>query len=188
MNTAHSGKVTPIILLVGKSGCGKTTATQILKEKYGWKDISSYTTRPPRHPGEAGHIFITEDEFDRIPQADIGAYAEFDGHRYCATNKQIDAADIYVIDVAGIKYLKAHYTGKKKTLIVYIDVTQQELVRRMKQRGDSREKIAARLAHDSKAFKEALMMADYVVNGGMDPSAIARELVQIRKEVEGNAL
>ena len=37
-----------IILLVGKSGSGKTTIAKYLKKLYGWQDIDSYTTRPPR--------------------------------------------------------------------------------------------------------------------------------------------
>ena len=55
-----------LIVLCGKSGCGKTTIASLLQEKYNLKVIQSYTTRPPRYKNEEGHIFISKEEFDNL--------------------------------------------------------------------------------------------------------------------------
>jgi len=73
-----------IVLLAGKSGSGKSTVAEILAKKYGMRCASSYTTRKPRFEGEPGHIFVTDEEFDRIDPGEMVAYTEFAGYRYCA--------------------------------------------------------------------------------------------------------
>lgn len=70
-----------IYLIYGRSGVGKTTVANLLSEKYGYSQISSYTDRKPRHSGEIGHVFISTEEFNKIrPQ--MVAYTMFDGHQY----------------------------------------------------------------------------------------------------------
>ena len=44
--------------IIGPSGCGKSTVVSELN-KLGYKSPDSYTTRPPRYPGEGGHTYIT---------------------------------------------------------------------------------------------------------------------------------
>ena len=95
-----------LLLLIGESGSGKTSAAEMLSEKFALKVLQSYTTRPKRYEGEAGHIFVSENEFKNIRQKDIAAYTKIGEYEYCAINKQIDESDIYVIDLAGIRYLK----------------------------------------------------------------------------------
>ncbi len=142
----------PIILLMAKSGAGKSTVASLLRSKYGWKDIDSYTTRPMRCEDETGHIFISEEEFNKIPQEDMAAYTKFDEHRCCTTNSQANQANIYVIDPDGIIYFKQHYTGNKNAVVVYLTVSDDELSNRMLKRGDTDKKVIERLEHDKKAF------------------------------------
>ena len=65
------------ILLCGKSGCGKSTISEILQTK-GLKVIQSFTTRPKRTPNEQGHIFISKEDFDCLH--DYVAYTKFNGY------------------------------------------------------------------------------------------------------------
>lgn len=139
-----------IVLLVGPSGSGKTTIAEYLDKHYGMKSIRSYTTRAPRYPGEDSHTFISNDEFDALEN--IVAYTEFDGHRYCATQEQIDSHDIYVVDVHGVMTLQEHYHGDKMLLVVYLDVSPDTCRERMAERGDGGLTIAHRLANDETAF------------------------------------
>ena len=53
-----------IYLLVGPSGSGKSSVARKITEWYGFKEVWSYTERPPRYAGEPGHIFVTPEEFD----------------------------------------------------------------------------------------------------------------------------
>lgn len=80
------------ICIVGKSGTGKSTLVNRLKFKYNYTSVESYTTRPPRSDEETGHIFITQEEFDTLPnKVAINTFGEYD---YCATKEQIDNADL----------------------------------------------------------------------------------------------
>lgn len=136
----------PIYLLVAKSASGKTTIAEILEKEFGFKSIQSYTTRAPRHKGETGHTFITDDEFDLLEN--IIGYTEYNGHRYCCTKEQIDEADIYVIDVPGVETLLERYNSDRLILILYFDTSVRTRIDRMIDRGDSDTAIVSRLYTD----------------------------------------
>ena len=87
-----------LYLFVGDSGSGKTTIANEL-EKRGLSVVSSYTTRPPRHANEKGHIFISEKELEALKaNEEIVAETTYNGNWYGATKRQVDASDIYIIN------------------------------------------------------------------------------------------
>ncbi|MCI1694860.1 hypothetical protein [Aneurinibacillus aneurinilyticus] len=138
-----------IVCLVGESGSGKSTIAQLLEEQYGHTSIPSYTTRPPRHPKEKGHIFISQKKFDAI-RPDLVAYTKFSGAEYGATRQQIEKHDIYIIDPAGVDELAIHI-GRENMTVIYIQVDTQERHRRMEaDRG--LEKAKERIMHDIGKF------------------------------------
>ena len=138
-----------VILLVGKSGSGKTTIADMLAEKYNLSVLKSYTTRLPR-VNDDSHIFVSIEEFNKLENKI--AYTEFNGNYYCATADQLDNSDIYVIDPDGIKYLKEHYHGSKRLIDIYIDCDEETCRNRMKQRGDTYEQIESRISNDKTKF------------------------------------
>lgn len=142
-----------IVLLIGRSGSGKTAIANYLQGTYGWKAVDSYTTRPRRFPWETGHTFVSDDEFDQL--TDLVAYTKFDGHRYCATAEQIDNADIYIVDLIGVKTMKALYQGDSVLLPVYVDVSPTVCMHRMLKRGDEFEAAWQRRRNDNDAFAGA---------------------------------
>lgn len=136
----------PLHIFVGPSASGKTSVADAL-EKYGrYKQLKSYTTRPPRYEGEIGHIFITKEEFDKL-ETKI-AYTEYNGHYYCATKQQLDEVDIYVVDVPGIKTLIENYDTERIINILYFDVELITRVKNMVSRGDSDAAIVNRILTD----------------------------------------
>jgi guanylate kinase len=151
-----------IICLVGKSGSGKTSIANKLEERYGLKQIKSYTTRPPRQINEDSHTFVNQDEFNTL-RCDLVAYTLFNNFEYGATSKQIDSHELYVVDWNGVKELKEKYKGNKKIITIYIDVHEIELIKRMTARGDSLDKALERALHDLKAFNGVKFYCDYVV-------------------------
>jgi guanylate kinase len=88
------------ILILGRSGTGKTTIAQELVNHLGYTQVKSYTTRPPRYEGEDSYIFLTQEEADkignRIAPAKIGPY------EYFATTEQVKDSDIYIIEPVGM--------------------------------------------------------------------------------------
>lgn len=147
-----------IYLIVGQSGSGKTTIVNCLEEKYGLKSIQSYTTRPKRSDDETGHIFISDEEYDKL--TNIVANTEFCGYRYCVQAEQIDNNDLYVIDSVGVKTLKVLYKGIKKIKTIYISsdlTTRYERMRLRAQRSGKKyleavEESLNRIVNDVKAF------------------------------------
>ena len=145
----------PILLLVGASASGKTTLAEDLEKKCGIKAIPSYTTRPPRYSGEKGHIFVTENEFDKL--TDILAYAETGGYRYAVTKEMFENEQysLYVIDNTGVQYLKKHYLGNRPWYVAYINTPLMQRFNRMMTRQNDIEFALKRIEHDAVEFRYA---------------------------------
>ena len=142
-----------IALFVGRSGVGKTTVANYMCSHYEMTQIESYTTRAPRFKNEPGHIFISEEEFDKLQ--DMVAFTLFDGKRYCATSQQVDENDIYVVDVCGVEYFKKAYKGKKNVKVFYFTLPDDALIQRLLMRGENAESIQKRLTADKIMFANA---------------------------------
>lgn len=137
----------PLLLLVGPSGCGKTTIANYLELDNNYHSVQSYTTRPKRYNDEGGHIFITDKEFNELEH--IVAYTEYNGYKYCATEEQIDEADMYVVDVPGVKtLLKKYHNQSRPIYIFYLKSTVKTRINRMIERGDHDSQILSRLYVD----------------------------------------
>ena len=135
----------PLYLLVAKSASGKTTVANILEEKYGYKQVQSYTTRKPRYDGEIGHTFVTDKEFDSL--GEIAAYTEYNGYRYATTVEQLKECNVYVIDVPGVETLLQKNIDRP-IVILYFDTTVHTRILRMMDRNDSESAIISRLLQD----------------------------------------
>lgn len=138
----------PLLLFVGKSGSGKTTAANYLESNKDFNQLQSYTTRPKRYEDETGHTFITDEEFDKLKN--IVAYTEYNGFKYGATKDQIDEVDIYVIDVPGVKTLLKKYKTDRPIYVIYLETSVYTRISRMLDRHDSDAAIVSRLYTDEK--------------------------------------
>ena len=160
-----------IFLIVGCSGSGKTTITEQLEQKYGLKSIQSYTTRKPRYDGETGHIFISDEEFDKL--TDMVAYTEFAGNRYCAIAEQVENNDLYIIDPKGIDFFMKSYKGSKTPKVIFISsnltTRYERMVGRAETKGKSHqeaiESSLTRIVNDAEEFYDYIQgqaWIDYV--------------------------
>ena len=138
----------PLFLFVGRSASGKTTIANML-EKDGYTQISSYTTRPPRYENEIGHVFISDEEYDKLEN--IVAFTFYNGYRYCTTLEQINNADIYVVDPDGVKTLvNNHHLIDRDIHVVFFEANIINRINRMIERGDNDTAIVGRLLNDEK--------------------------------------
>lgn len=136
----------PLLLFVGKSGSGKTTIANYLTTHKGYKQVQSYTTRLPRFEGEEGHIFINEEEFNRLDG--LVAYTEYNNNKYGVTAEMVDKADIYIIDIPGVKTLLEKYRSERHIVVFYFDTNIPTRIDRMLDRGDCDTAIVSRLYND----------------------------------------
>lgn len=154
---------TPLIVLVGKSGTGKTRTARWLEKRYGLKEAESYTTRPARSKQESGHTFIAEEAFDQIPKDEMMAYLEYRGYRYCATRALLNASDLYIVHPEGYQMLRERYRDRP---MLCIKLTAPKEIReaRMRERGSSEEEIKDRLELDEEVFRT--IQADASIDTG----------------------
>ena len=136
-----------LYLFVGKSASGKTTIANLLEERYGLRQVASYTTRPQRYEGEIGHVFISNEEFDQLGK--LAAYTEYNGFRYGTTFEVLDKCSIYVIDPPGVETLLKNMDEYERSIcMIYFDAAVSTRIERMVDRGASDMEIVSRLHHD----------------------------------------
>lgn len=136
----------PLFLFVGKSASGKTSVADLLKAD-GYSQIYSYTTRAPRYDGEIGHVFVSDEEYDKLEN--IVASTVYNGNKYCTTLEQVNNADIYVVDVPGVKTLMDNYDKLNRDVyVLYFSANVYNRIHRMLDRDDSDTQIVGRLLND----------------------------------------
>ncbi len=182
-----------IICLVGASGSGKTTIAKRL-EKEGYNIIHSYTTRPPREPGEWGHAFINganwyeEDVFlgaDENYENEIEIHASemiaffndyFKGEVYFATKEQYQGkgTSIYVVDPEGAEQVQKNVQDAEVTTIFLMADENIRYKRMVKERGHG---AVERIEKDKEIFKTC--KCDYVVDANRDIDSVVLDVLEI---------
>lgn len=153
-----------IYCLIGNSGSGKTTIADALQREYNLSVLKSYTTRPKRKETDNDHIYIDEEEYFAL-QHKVATRKAKDGY-YCATKEQINNNDIYVIDFGGYFELKKKYDGRKNIKAIYIHVSPETSIERMRLRGDNADSIINRVKRDvMDNTAENINKVDYVASG-----------------------
>lgn len=147
------------IIFSGVSASGKNTIMQELAKRDARikiLDMSSGTTRPPRESDKDNntYIFMSKEEFEAgIKNGDFFEYENVHGYYYGILNSALDRVitnqDIdYMrdIDVHGREKIVKHFKGKCPVITVFLDASNEELFKRLKNRGEEDERIKVRLA------------------------------------------
>ncbi len=136
-----------IIVLVGPSGSGKTSIGEVLTA-HGIPRLVTTTTREPRH-GEINGIDYYFKTFNALDIDDFVEQTVYNGNRYGLTKKEVVTMlekhdSIHVsLDQNGAEAVKKAYP--EEAYVVFIAITEEEMVRRMKIRGDSPQEIKERI-------------------------------------------
>jgi guanylate kinase len=140
------------IIPMGLSGCGKDTFA-----KHFGKQLISITTRPPRYTGEAAHIFVSEEEANKMTER--VAETVINGYQYFATKEQFDECDVYVLDPNGLRDLCQRVTDVDLS-VVYINASKETRRQRAIERAEDKEEAGK--IFDKRYEDEHKMFDDFV--------------------------
>ena len=156
VNAVAEKPKTKVILLVGESGCGKTTLQKELIKR-GCKCIESFTTRKPRFKGEEGHAFSNESHYDlcRVSNSMV-AETVFNGNKYWTTEYQFKETGtlIYIVDIKGVVDCINNLPRDIDIYSIFLRSSAITRLNRMIEDNRPYEEIISRLKHDEIAFKD----------------------------------
>lgn len=152
-----------LLLVIGKSACGKDFLVNRLCERTGLKQVISYTTRERRVSEGETHIFASEEDYERMrTDGKIAAFTQIGQYKYWATIDQLYDADVYIIDYEGYKKLRELDLPNLRLVSVFINVPDEIREQRaLELRKDDRAKFRARSFAERDQFREMLKNADF---------------------------
>ena len=160
-----------MVIIMGKTSCGKDTVVNELITKHGFRKCVTYTTRPMRD-GEKQDItyhFITEDDFkQKIRENFFAEYKSYDtefGFWYygVALEDVENADDKTVIILTPDGYRDVIKKVKNKLKSIYIYANNSTIKERLINRGDDPKEAQRRLEHDNIDFKDVETEVDKIV-------------------------
>ena len=145
-----------LYMIIGETGAGKDTVTDLLCEKTGFRKVVSYTDKPIRTDQVDGvhHYFLSPEEFTKKKDhSDILGYTKIGEHRYMATMDQIDdKTKFYIIDPKGAVEMERLYGDQTDLIKIYIHVPEE--LRRIRTRNRGCYNFDERMRDEKKQFDE----------------------------------
>ena len=176
-----------LLLVVGRTSCGKDSLVNKLVERTNLKAITSYTTRPRRENEGETHIFTTEDVYEQMKsEGVVAAYTNIAGYHYWTTINQLYENDIYIIDYKGIQTLRELNLPDIRFVTVFIntpDAIREE--RALNKRKDDKFVFRKRNLDEAGQFREMLRNADFDYAISNIDFAKAYSVLRWVSEIEG---
>jgi len=158
-----------IVAIVGESASGKSRISDYIGKRYQVPLITSLTDRAKR-PKEIederngvilNHLFVTPEEFDAIPPADMIAYTKFGDYRYCCRKEDVNPVNTYVIDETGLEMLLQKYALDYDIVSVRIQCNLSQRARRIAVDGEN---VIKRMSRDIGKFNLPIDWYDFIIN------------------------
>lgn len=174
-----------IFIIVGPSGSGKTTIGNELKNK-GIPELISHTTRDMRE-GEGNGVtyyYVSISEFEKLEKIE---HSNYSGNSYCLSKKEVEDklltndAVFAITDIHGLEQIKKQYP---ETVSIFIDVNYDQMIDRMKKRGDNKENIVKRITNAIMNDElENGKKCDYVIKNDNFAQALFEVELILKKEL-----
>ena len=165
-----------LFCVMGESSSGKDSLVSKLCERTRHTAICSYTTRPRRDGEGDTHIFVDDVVYEEmLAEGKIAAFTEISGFKYWTTTDQLYSNSYYIIDPAGVKFLKSLSLPNLRLVTVYINVPESIRKERAMQRGDKLDVYRKRCLSEREQFRQMKkdMDVDYVVSNLNFPTAFS---------------
>ena len=144
-----------IILVVGKTGSGKSSLIKKLCDRTGLVYLQSYTTRPQRSETDTDHIFVTVEQYLRAKaNGEVAIDTEIAGNYYYATVEQLYESDIYTINPKALERLLTLDLPDIRFVTVYISCPDVVREQRAIKRGDDKHKYRVRNFAERQEFRK----------------------------------
>ena len=152
-----------LICVLGRTASGKDSLVNKVCERTGFNQLISYTTRERRENEGDTHIFISEEDFEAMSkEGQIAAFTQIGEYKYFCTFDQLYEADFYIIDPAGLDFLKSLEIPNLKIVSVYIHIPDDIREKRaLELRKDDRAKFRARNFNEREQFRNFEKNVDY---------------------------
>ena len=182
-----------IFILAGMTLSGKTTVAKILSEKYGLNKVVGFTTRPKREGEEDGYeynFYSTQTLHSLIvsgktvglrsykPKVKSGEPFWYYGFLRQKIEKQKNP--FVITDYKGFLDFQHEY-GKDKIFCIYLDVSKEVQMKRMKTRDESiRDEQIRRIEADQIDYLGFKDNADHIIKVDKDkPEKIAEKIFKV---------
>ena len=151
-----SSKEHTVLLLVGRTGPGKSSLINKICERTELKQLISYTTRPRRNDTDNDHIFVTIDDYIQAKEnGEIAAETEIAGNYYYSTKSQLYEADFYTVDPQGRAMLLSMELPNIRFVTVYISCPDDvRMDRAINRRGDDKQIFRTRDFSERQQFRK----------------------------------
>lgn len=179
------------IVLAGASWSGKDTVKKKIEDNFEYYNLISTTTRLSRkwEVDWVNYNFITHSEFDKkINNNEILEYAEFNNNYYWKQVKDLNKLikeNKNIITIFETEWVKNILTYKSylkvqwyELIIIFLDISKDEIEKRMLNRWDDKESITQRLNNgDYEYFQEIKEIADIIINADNTEKKIYNEII-----------
>lgn len=171
------------IIIIGKTLSGKSTLARKFRN-IGYEYIVEYTTRPKRDGeiDDEDYHYIDQDKFIKLDKS--GFFAErisFDtiyGKWWYGASKEDFMDDGNKVVVMGPLQFKQMLEANIPAFSVYLDVSDDEIYRRVEERQDSLDEVKRRLHNDNPYYEEIRDVVTYVVDGNQSEDKIFDDVFQ----------
>lgn len=149
-----------VILILGKTCSGKDTVAHYIADRYGFKRIVTYTTRPMRVDDIQGvsHHFISQEERSSYKEEDIFSPTAIDGYDYFMLKSQFSDDVVCIVDPKGVSDVRDLGVEFRA---IYVDCPEKLILSRAKSRGTDVGVVKSRLDSERSVFEAFRDSGDY---------------------------